>query len=127
MQGEKHRCTCGFIIKASAHRKVELYRLVGCFGGTIWVFLVQYRQAENRKQKIETWAENRKKIKFEELIEELHVLLAEKNANIAEVKEEVIRVMESYKSNKDDWKKYAHFSAQRYKENDQKKHTILKS
>ena len=62
-------------------------------------------------------------MKFEELIKELHVL-AEKNANIAEVKEEVIRVMESYKSNKDDWKKYAHFSAQRYKENDQKKHTI---
>ena len=79
---------------------------------------MQYRQ---REQKIE------KKMKFEKLIEELHVLLAEKSITEVKVKEEVIRVMESYQSNKDDWKKYAHFSAQRYKENDQKKHTILKS
>ncbi|CAB3983582.1 cysteine dioxygenase type 1 [Paramuricea clavata] len=52
---------------------------------------------------------------FEELIKKLHVLLAEKD--VAEVKEEVIRVMKSYKSNKDDWKKYAHFSAQSYTRN----------
>ena len=43
---------------------------------------------------------------FDELIEKLHVLFADNEVNIDEVK----RVMGSYKSNFEDWKKYAHFS-----------------
>ena len=45
-------------------------------------------------------------MKFEELIEELHVLFAEKEVNVDVVK----RVMTSYESNVKDWEKYAYFS-----------------
>ena len=47
-----------------------------------------------------------KKMKFEELLEELHVLFAEKEVNVDVVK----RVMTSYESNVKDWEKYAYFS-----------------
>ncbi len=48
-------------------------------------------------------------MKFEELIEKLHILFAEKEVNIDAVK----HVMESHESNIDDWEKYALFSPNR--------------
>ena len=49
-------------------------------------------------------------MKFEELITQLHDLFADDEVNIDLVK----HVMESYKSNPEDWRKYAHFSPHRY-------------
>lgn len=48
-------------------------------------------------------------MKLDELIEELHILFDKEKVNIDAVKQ----TMESYKSNFDDWGKYAHFSPHR--------------
>ncbi|XP_046857591.1 cysteine dioxygenase type 1-like [Xenia sp. Carnegie-2017] len=52
-------------------------------------------------------------MKLDELIEELHILFDKEKVNIDAVKQ----TMESYKSNFDDWEKYAHFSPHRYTRN----------